>query len=110
MKTIAIFQKEIKKDKINFISYSCKNKKGEYCKVKFLDDAKDFVSDNITDNKPFNVVVEENKISYKERTKEIEVKKNGVTVKETITERTFFIDDIYSIEPYEREAISDDII
>ena len=75
---------------------------GAYCKVKFLDNAKDFIADNVNDNKPFNVIVENNKISYKERTKTVDGKE--------IVERTFFIDDIHSIEPYEREDIDDDII
>lgn len=112
MKTIAIFQKEMstKDGKQRFTVFSTKNKKGEYCKVKFLDDALDFVKDNITDKKPFVVEVENNKISYRERTKVIVEEVNDIPEPKTVTERTFFIDEIVSIQEYVREEIDENII
>lgn len=111
MKKLNVFQKKIKLDKQEFIAYSTKNKKGEFCKVSFCDDAYDQVRDNIENMKPFTINVENNMLSYKEK---VATDKNGNAIVnkegEPIINRTFYINLIDSFEPYVQPDIDDDII
>lgn len=111
MKRLSIHQKKITHNNNTFTVYSTKNKKGEYCRVKFYDDADDFITDNIENNKPFDIIVENNQISYKEKfTKDndgnVVVNKDG----EPIINRIFSVNSIVEIAEYVAPDIDDDII
>lgn len=101
LREVNIFAKPVQYNGKTFISYSTKDKTGEYYRVKFSKKAEQFITDNKLEVKPYCYLIKANRMGDSTKNKKLD---DG----RIIEIKTLYVDEIEGVKEYERPEIDSD--